>query len=66
MPTSNDGVRFAPGDVLFNYYDMKVGTVGPLDTADWFDFEQLDGTVKLLNGERVCSLGFAKSRGWLS
>jgi hypothetical protein len=65
--TTEDGVQFAEGDDLFNYYDMKPGTVrvGSTDQQGWFYFDHADGTDALLDGSRVCSLAYAERKGWL-
>lgn len=65
---TEDAVTLKVGDRAFNYYDHKVGTIlGPINERDsWFDFAQDDGTTKLLNGARICSLDFAIRRGWIS
>jgi hypothetical protein len=65
--TTEDGKPFKEGDRLFNYYDLRVGTVGEINPLDrgWFDFKHDNGTSAFLNGERVCSLEYAKVRGWL-
>lgn len=61
-----DGTRRKPGDLAFNYYDMKPGTIGDdVDPEGWFTFRHTDGTTALLNGERVCSLATAIEKGWL-
>lgn len=63
-----DGNRelFTVGTPAFNYYDMKVGH--PMEYPDhdgWFNFAQEDGSVALLNGQRICSISHAKKMGWL-
>jgi hypothetical protein len=61
-----DGTTRKPGDLAFNYYDRKPGTIGDdVDISGWFTFYQTDGTTALLNGERVCSLKTAVQKGWL-
>lgn len=64
--TSEDGVLLLPGNRAFNYYDRKPGKITMVDADGWFDFEHDDGTVAYLNGERVCSEGFARARGWMA
>lgn len=31
----------------------------------WFDFEHDDGSRTLLDGSRICSVAYAKRRGWM-
>jgi len=52
------------GHRFYNYYDRKFGVVTMIDTDGWFDFEQDDNTVAYLNGERICTVGFATAKGW--
>lgn len=58
-------IHLAEGDRAFNYYDRKPGVIGKIDDTGWFHFRQDDGTVKVLNGERICSTHYAEGRGWL-
>jgi len=63
---TEDGVMVQPGDTVFNYYDMKVCTIGTPDDQGWFDTTNQDGSRgAYLNGERICSMGFAGRKGWL-
>jgi hypothetical protein len=65
---TEDNVSLIVGDRAYNYYDMKPGKIGRLaNTADadsWFHFEHDDGTTSLLNGARICSVEFARQRGF--
>lgn len=64
---TEDGVTLTTGDRAYNYYEMKPGRIGKDAGAfpdPWFDFEHDDGTIGLLNGQRICSVEFAKSRGF--
>ena len=65
---TEDGVRLTPGDRAYNYYDMQPGTIGSVantgDPDPWFDFNHDDGTRSLLNGARICSLEYARRRGF--
>jgi hypothetical protein len=63
---TDDGVTVAKGDRAYNYYDMKPGVVGEQDSsfADWFTFNHDDGSRALLNGQRICSMAFARRRGF--
>lgn len=61
----SDGAIAIRGDVAFNYYDRRVGTIGEDQGGGWFDFVQ-DGRIVSLNGERVCTLETAKRKGWTS
>jgi hypothetical protein len=63
---TEDGVTLEAGDRAYNYYDRKSGRImnEPGDEG-WFDFQEVDGTIRSLNGERICSLEYAQSRGWL-
>jgi len=31
----------------------------------WFDFQHDDGTRALLDGSRICSIGYATRKGWV-
>lgn len=76
---TEDGVTLQPGDNAYNYYDMKPGKIptedrlfsyyNPDAAPDahrdiWFKFQHTDGTVCLLNGERICTVAFARRRGF--
>lgn len=64
---TGDGVLVQEGDRAYNYYDMKPGKVGRHagNLPDpWFDFEHDDGTITVLNGQRICSMEYAKRRGF--
>lgn len=62
---TEDKVVLHAADRAFNYYDMQPGTiVEDPDSSGWFLFRHDDGSTKLLNGERICSLEFAKRKGW--
>jgi hypothetical protein len=65
MYVTEDGVELKEGDRAYNYYDMKPGKIGRASFSEgWFDFEHDDGTIQLLNGQRICSVEFAKRRGF--
>lgn len=64
---TEDGVTLKTGDRAYDYYNMKPGTIGK-DAGShpdpWFDFNHDDGTVCLLNGQRICTIEYAKRRGF--
>ena len=64
MIRTEDGKRVDAGDVVFNYYDGKWGTIveGSIDAHGWFDVRHEDGTRKTLNGERISSFDPKGSR----
>lgn len=63
---TEDGVEVQEGDTVFNYYDRKVCTIGPVDDQGWFETTNKDGSHgAYLNGTRICSMGFAGRKGWL-
>lgn len=74
---TEDNVLVQPGDRVYNYYDMCPGTITERDpryyTREgeanikkdlWFYFQPDGGGVTILNGERICSMAFARSRGF--
>lgn len=69
---TEDGVTLQQGDDAYDYYNMKPGKIGRMASgADgdppndpWFDFDHTDGTSCLLNGARICSVEFARRRGF--
>lgn len=65
--TTEDGVQVQIGDRVYNYYDMKAGKIvkfaGNLPDP-WFDVEHDDGSISVLNGARICSIEYAKKRGF--
>lgn len=58
------GAKLSQGDRAYNYYDMKPGAIGEVGTDGWFHFLNDDGTRTLLNGQRICSMMFARLRGF--
>ena len=62
--TTEDGSKVSAGDRAYNYYDMKPGVVGRDNGQGWFDFQQDDGRIKTLNGQRVCTIEYARRRGF--
>lgn len=66
--TTEDGEVVYAGERVYNYYDMKPGTIRPgsltLAPDVWFDVEHDDGTHNVLNGQRICSIAYAQRRGF--
>jgi hypothetical protein len=67
---TEDGVILHPGDRAYDYYSMAPGRL-PTKAIDytytpdlWFDFIHDSGKHVLLNGPRICSVEFAKRRGF--
>ncbi|MFL5861156.1 MAG: hypothetical protein ACJ780_10285 [Solirubrobacteraceae bacterium] len=62
---SEDGATLKQGDRAYDYYTMAPGVIGePAGSDGWFDFHHDRGTRTLLNGQRICTLAFAKRRGF--
>jgi len=68
---TEDGVIVHAGDRVYNYYDMEPGHIESgshslmINGGDiWFDFKADNGRVSILNGQRICSIEFAKRRGF--
>lgn len=75
---TEDDVLVQPGDRVYNYYDMCPGTITEREPRDytrdgrftsikkdlWFEFQPDGGGVTILNGERICSMAFARARGF--
>jgi hypothetical protein len=72
-------VKHEPGTPVYNYYDMKPGEITEAATypqpltsskhgidgaAWWVRVLHDDGTTALLDQSRMCSIEFARSRGW--
>lgn len=62
---TEDKVKLQAGDRAFDYYGMKPGVIGNVDSDGWFDFTHDDGTRSILDGSRICSTEFAKRKGWV-
>lgn len=66
--TTEDGVVLNEGDRAYNYYDMKPGVIVPgsivMAPDLWFVFAHDDGTRCTLNGQRICTIEFARRRGF--
>jgi hypothetical protein len=64
---TEDGVDVIEGDRVYNYYDMVPGTIGrPAFDLTWFEFHPDEPGVSggILNGQRICTMAFAKARGF--
>jgi hypothetical protein len=63
---TEDGVELKTGDDAYDYYSMKPGKIGRDSGggSGWFEFNHFDGTTVLLNGQRICSVEFARERGF--
>ena len=66
--TTEDGATVFEGDRVYDYYSMKAGVIvdcSIIHAPDvWFDVLHDDGTKTVLNGQRICTMAFARSRGW--
>ena len=80
-----DNLSLREGDRAFNYYDMKAGEIGKIDSwaqpdtligqnsstpveewnNHWFNFKHDDNTSCSLDGSRICSLEYARRKGWM-
>jgi hypothetical protein len=64
---TEDGVIVQVGDRIYDYYSMKPGVIvrHAGDMPDpWFDVRHDDGGLAVLNGQRICSIAYAKRRGF--
>lgn len=61
---TEDGIEVGVGTRVYNYYDMEPGEIAADAGQGWFDFRSDAGKVTLLDGSRVCSMGFARAKGW--
>lgn len=75
-------VAHSVGTPVFNYYDHKPGTISRVatyadaptmpvhakdgDAAWWVTVRHEDGSTALLDQSRLCSIEYARARGWLS
>jgi len=58
---TEDGVRVAVGDPVYNYYDMvPAGRIVSIGADGWFHTDRSD----FLDGSRCCSMAFAARKGW--
>jgi hypothetical protein len=63
---TEDGVTLNIGDEAYDYYGFNLGVItGPIDSAGWFDLVTADGRKLYRNGERICSIAYARKRGWI-
>lgn len=82
---TQDGFRLREGDRAYNYYDMRAGYIGEVDSHTqpntmtgqnsntpieqwnnhWFTFHEDDGGRTHLDGSRICTIAYARRRGWL-
>lgn len=65
---AEDNVIVHEGDRIYDYYNMKPGVivVGSVTYAPdaWFDVLHDDGTRSMLNGQRICTILFARLRNF--
>jgi hypothetical protein len=63
---TEDNVVVQTGQLVYNYYDMVPCVIGmDCDHDGWFETFLLDGRPgHMMNGPRICSIGFAKRRGF--
>lgn len=69
---TEDNKVVAKGDAVYNYYSMWPGRiVTDPDDQGWFyvvpthGFDRIEGARQLLlNGQRICSMEFARQRGF--
>lgn len=65
--TTEDGAKVKVGDRVYNYYDMKPCTIVK-DAGNfpdpWFDVQDDSGRIQVLNGQRICTIEYAKKKGW--
>lgn len=62
---TEDGVEVTLGDRVYNYYDMRPGVImAAKPSSDWFEFQGEDGSTDILNGQRVCSIDYARRQGF--
>lgn len=62
--TAECGAQLREGDRAYDYYGMKPGVVGEVGNDGWFLFSHDCGSRSLLNGQRICSMLFARLRGF--
>jgi hypothetical protein len=62
---TEDGVTVYNGDRVYDYYSMEPGTVASEpDSQGWFYVRKADGSKTLLNGQRICTVAYARGRGF--
>lgn len=69
--TTEDGATVAEGDLVYDYYSMEPVVIGePAGFPGWFITYRPDSpmqvysSAKMLDGSRICTLSFAKRRGF--
>jgi hypothetical protein len=69
--TTEDGVTVSEGDLVYDYYSMEPVIIGRSCGGDheWFNTLKADGSgyrsrAGMLNGARICTIAFAKRRGF--
>jgi hypothetical protein len=59
------GATVAQGDRVYNYYSMEPGIIGRSFDGTWFEFHGETSRKRTqLNGQRICTIEFAKRRGF--
>jgi hypothetical protein len=66
---TEDGVTVCEGDLVYDYYSMEPIIIGESCGDGWFTTLRTDGSrnrsrAGMLNGARICTIGYAKRRGF--
>jgi hypothetical protein len=64
---TEDGAHVKVGDEIYDYYSMMKGKIIMFSgymPDPWFSVQHTDGKIITLNGQRICTLEFAKRKGW--
>jgi hypothetical protein len=66
---TEDGATVNTGDKVYDYYSMEPVIIGEDLKDGWFDALRADGSGRfasatMLNGQRICTMAFAKRHGF--
>jgi hypothetical protein len=66
---TEDRVTVREGDEVYDYYTMEPVIIGKACGDGWFETLRTDGSgvrsqAGMLNGQRICTLGYARQRGF--
>lgn len=62
---TDDGRIVSTGDEVFSHYTMSQGVIGDDMGQGWFRFVSPETGRDMLDGQRICSLDYARRMGWV-
>lgn len=62
---TEDGATVGKNAIVYNYYDMEPVIIArDPDHQGWFEVRNSANEYNILNGQRICTIEFARRRGF--